>query len=82
SPRHRRISLFDNPMPRAGVLRAYTELSRPQCSVFTQLCTTHFALNAYPFHFHLAPSPDCDLCLVTETVPHYLLAFPRYRRER
>ncbi|KAJ6581332.1 hypothetical protein B0H19DRAFT_1060930 [Mycena capillaripes] len=44
-----------------------------------------FALNAYVYlyRFHLAPSPDCDFCLVVpETVPHYLLSCPRYRRER
>ncbi|KAJ6545690.1 hypothetical protein B0H19DRAFT_1267073 [Mycena capillaripes] len=45
-------------------------------------CATHFALNVYLFRFHLAPSPDCELCLVPETVPHYLLVCPRYRRER
>ncbi|KAJ7829530.1 hypothetical protein B0H13DRAFT_2372582 [Mycena leptocephala] len=32
--------------------------------------------------FHLAPSPDCELCLVPETVPHYLLSCPRYRCQR
>jgi ribonuclease HI len=82
SPRFLRISLFDSALPRAGVARAYSDLSRPQCSVFTQLRTAHFALNSYLYRFHLAPSPDCDLCLVPETVPHYLLSCPRYRRER
>ncbi|KAJ7867476.1 hypothetical protein B0H13DRAFT_2559867 [Mycena leptocephala] len=32
--------------------------------------------------FHLAPSPDCELCLVPETVPHYLLSCPRYHCQR
>ncbi|KAJ7611402.1 hypothetical protein DFH06DRAFT_1373670 [Mycena polygramma] len=44
--------------------------------------TTHFALNGFLYRFHLAPSPDCPLCLVPETVGHYLLLCPRYRRER
>ncbi|KAJ7696781.1 hypothetical protein B0H17DRAFT_1197887 [Mycena rosella] len=52
-----------------------------QCSVLTQLRTTHFALNAYLYRFRLAPSPDCVLCLVPETVPHYLLCCPLYRRQ-
>jgi hypothetical protein len=60
----------------------YDGLSRPQCSVLTQLRTTHLALNAYLYRFHLAPSPDCELCLVPETVPHFLLMCPRYRRQR
>ncbi|KAJ6572192.1 hypothetical protein B0H19DRAFT_879913, partial [Mycena capillaripes] len=48
-------------------------------SILTQLRTTHFALNTYLYRFHLAPSPDCDLCLVPETVPHFLISCPRYR---
>jgi hypothetical protein len=59
----------------------YDGLRRLQCSVLTQLCTTHLTLNAYLFRFHLAPTPDCELCLVPETVPHYLLLCPRYRRQ-
>ncbi|KAJ6616615.1 hypothetical protein B0H10DRAFT_1799126, partial [Mycena sp. CBHHK59/15] len=57
-------------------------LSRPQCSVLTQLRTTHLALNTYLYHFHLAPSPDCVLCLAPETVPHFLLSCPIYHRQR
>ncbi|KAJ6556151.1 hypothetical protein B0H19DRAFT_1262250 [Mycena capillaripes] len=38
-------------------------------------------LNAYLYRFHLALSPDCDLCLVAEMVPHFLLSRPRYRRQ-
>ncbi|KAJ7651919.1 hypothetical protein B0H17DRAFT_409570 [Mycena rosella] len=34
------------------------------------------ALNAFLFRFHLAPSPDCPLCFVPETVPHFLLTCP------
>ncbi|KAJ6454338.1 hypothetical protein C8R45DRAFT_772010, partial [Mycena sanguinolenta] len=48
----------------------------------TQLRTSHIALNAYLYRFHLAPSPVCEACLVPETVSHYLLACPRYRRHR
>jgi ribonuclease HI len=82
SPRFRRISLFDNAKPSNAVARMYDGLSRPQCSILTQLRTTHLALNAYLYRFHLAPSPDCELCLVPETVPHYLLLCPHYRRQR
>ncbi|KAJ7480774.1 cytochrome P450 [Mycena latifolia] len=64
-----------------GVL-VYTDLSRPQCSVLTQLRTAHAGLNAYLYRFHLTPSPDCPLCLVPETVGHFLLTCPRFRRQR
>jgi hypothetical protein len=56
--------------------------SRPQSSVLTQLRTTHVPLNAFLYRFHLGPSPDCALCLVPETVPHFLLLCPQYRRQR
>jgi hypothetical protein len=81
SPWFCRISLFDSAKPSNAVAKMYNGLSRPQCSVLTQLRTTHLALNTYLYRFHLAPSPDCELCLVPETVPHYLLSYPRYRRQ-
>jgi hypothetical protein len=82
SPRHRRISLFDNATPGSPIVKMYDGLSRPQSSILTQLRTTHIALNTYLYRFHLAPSPDCELCLVPESVPHYLLLCPRFRRQR
>ncbi|KAJ6549528.1 hypothetical protein DFH09DRAFT_1320004 [Mycena vulgaris] len=51
SPRFHRLSLFDNAKPSNAIARQYDGLSRPQCSVLTQLRTTHFALNAYLFRF-------------------------------
>jgi hypothetical protein len=60
----------------------YTELSRPKCSILTQLRTGHIGLNAYLHRFNLAASPLCPLCAVTETVPHYLFLCPAYRRQR
>ncbi|KAJ7712194.1 hypothetical protein DFH07DRAFT_763401, partial [Mycena maculata] len=49
----------------------------------TQLHTAHIDLNAFLFRFHLAPpQTDCALCLVPETVPHFLLACPRFRPQR
>ncbi|KAJ7689542.1 hypothetical protein B0H17DRAFT_937168, partial [Mycena rosella] len=57
-------------------------LSRPQCSVWTQLRTTHIGFNAFLYRFHLVPSPDCSLCFVPETIPHFLLSCPRFRRQR
>ncbi|KAJ6587824.1 hypothetical protein B0H10DRAFT_1724498, partial [Mycena sp. CBHHK59/15] len=62
--------------------KMYGELSRPQCSILTQLRTTHIGLNAFLHRFHLDPSPDCSLCLVPETVSHFLLACPGYQRQR
>jgi hypothetical protein len=80
SPRYHRIALFDSPKPLNSVARMYTDLSCAQCSVLTQLYTAHVGLNAFLYHFHLAPSPDCPLCLVPKTVAHYLLMCPWFRQ--
>ncbi|KAJ7123935.1 hypothetical protein C8R43DRAFT_826177, partial [Mycena crocata] len=72
---------FDSAKPSNAVSHLYDDLSRPQCSI-TQLRTTHIGLNAFPHRFHLGPSPDCTQCLVPETVSHFLLACPLYRRQR
>ncbi|KAJ7661003.1 hypothetical protein B0H17DRAFT_880638, partial [Mycena rosella] len=82
SSRHRRLALFDDPKPSSAVARMYDDLSRPQCSILTQLRTAHIGLNVFLYRFHLAPSPDCPLCLVPESVPHFLLTCPRFCRQR
>jgi ribonuclease HI len=43
SPRARRLASYDVPTPSNATSRMYTDLSRPQCSVLTQLRTTHRA---------------------------------------
>ncbi|KAJ7700684.1 hypothetical protein B0H17DRAFT_925216, partial [Mycena rosella] len=53
---------FDNAKPSSATTRMYADLSRPQCSILTQLRTAHVGLNAFLYRFHLAPSPDCDHC--------------------
>jgi hypothetical protein len=69
SPCHARVSAFDNATPSKALERMYTNLSRPQCSVLTQLRTGHIGLNAYLYRFKLAPSPLCQRCAVPEAVP-------------
>ncbi|KAK7007234.1 hypothetical protein R3P38DRAFT_3212925 [Favolaschia claudopus] len=68
SPRHTRVASLDTANPSNAISRLYKELSRPQCSVLTQLRTGHIGLNAYLFRFHLAPSPMCPRCAVPESV--------------
>ncbi|KAJ6449489.1 hypothetical protein C8R45DRAFT_753748, partial [Mycena sanguinolenta] len=48
----------------------------------TQLRTGHIGLNAHLHRFGAAPSPLCSHCAIPETVPHYLLSCPGYRRQR
>ncbi|KAK7002023.1 hypothetical protein R3P38DRAFT_3215776 [Favolaschia claudopus] len=82
SPRYTRIASFDSPTPSNATSRMYKNLSRPQCSIITQLRTGHIGLNAYLFRFHLAPSPFCPHCNALESVPHLLLSCPAYRAQR
>jgi hypothetical protein len=82
SPRFAHLSRFDNVTPGKNTEKIYAGLTRPQCSILTQLRTTYIGLNAFLYRFHLGPSPDCPLCLVPETLSHFLLACPKYRRQR
>ncbi|KAF7366527.1 putative RNA-directed DNA polymerase from transposon X-element [Mycena sanguinolenta] len=82
SPRYARVSAFDSATPSKAVERMYADLSRPQCSILTQLRTGHIGLNAYLHRFKLAPSPLCQLCAVPESVPHFLLTCPTHRDAR
>ncbi|KAJ6498766.1 hypothetical protein C8R45DRAFT_821259 [Mycena sanguinolenta] len=60
----------------------YSALSRPQCSILTQLRTAHIGLNAFLHRFKLAPSPLCPHCPASESVHHFLLACPAHRAHR
>jgi ribonuclease HI len=82
SPRYARISTFDNATPSKALEKMYEGLSRPQCSVLTQLRTGHIGLNAYLHRFKLAPSPLCPHCGTPESVPHLLLICPAHRVAR
>ncbi|KAK6995564.1 hypothetical protein R3P38DRAFT_2800752 [Favolaschia claudopus] len=67
SPRYARIASIDSPKPSNATSRLYKNLSRPQCSIITQLRTGHIGLNAYLFstvwdsnsvHAAHTPSPN------------------------
>ncbi|KAJ6554261.1 hypothetical protein B0H19DRAFT_874110, partial [Mycena capillaripes] len=66
--RHTHISTFDDMTPSKVLEKMFAGLSRPQCSVLTQLCTGHIGLNTYLHRFRLAPSPLCPHCGVAESV--------------
>ncbi|KAG2346608.1 hypothetical protein BDR05DRAFT_878287, partial [Suillus weaverae] len=56
----------------------------PKCltSLYIALRTQHIPLCCYLHRIKKEPSPHCSHCPGTdETVPHYLLNCPRYRRE-
>ncbi|KAF7354484.1 putative RNA-directed DNA polymerase from transposon X-element [Mycena venus] len=82
SPRRRRLALYDDTTPSMSVARMYKDLTRPQCSILTQLRTGHIGLNAHLHRIGIALSPTCAHCSALETIPHFLLACPAYRRQR
>ncbi|KAJ7750700.1 hypothetical protein DFH07DRAFT_961297 [Mycena maculata] len=82
STRYMCLSLFNITTPGKTIERMYKGLSCLQCSVLMQMRTAHIGLNAYLHRFCLAPSPECPLHLVPETVSHFLLMCPRYCWQR
>jgi ribonuclease HI len=82
SPRRRRLALYDDTAPSKSIARMYEDLTRPQCSILTQLRTGHIGLNTHLHRFGAALSPTCAHCSALETVPHFLLACPAHRRQR
>ncbi|KAJ7314473.1 hypothetical protein DFH08DRAFT_1041707 [Mycena albidolilacea] len=74
---HHRCATHDG-----DVAHMHDELFRPQCSVLTQIHTGHIGLNTHLHRLKITLSPNCALCSVPETVPHFLLLCPIYRRQR
>ncbi|KAJ7025516.1 hypothetical protein C8F04DRAFT_1269135 [Mycena alexandri] len=60
----------------------YDGLTRPQCSVLTQLRTGHIGLHAHLHKIQVSPTPNCATCPTPETVNHFLLLCPAYRQQR
>ncbi|KAK0430611.1 hypothetical protein EV421DRAFT_1721342 [Armillaria borealis] len=61
--------------------KVYASLSRPEISIFTQLCTSHVGLNAHLFYTKTIESPNCSVCGVSETITHYLIACTKYNTQ-
>ncbi|KAJ7018542.1 hypothetical protein C8F04DRAFT_1327376 [Mycena alexandri] len=81
SPRCAKLALFDSASPSNAVAHMYEGLARPQCSGLAQLRTCHIGLNAHLYRIKVAPSQNCVQCSVPQTVIHFLLPWPAYRRE-
>jgi ribonuclease HI len=84
SPRAKSLCSIDNSVPSKKYLKLTRDLSRSQASILMQLCTGHIGLNQHLFRIKKAESPSCPHCrgITVETVKHFLLDCPFYRRER
>ncbi|KAA1478017.1 hypothetical protein DENSPDRAFT_787497 [Dentipellis sp. KUC8613] len=86
SPRYARYSAFDKRLPGPGYLKTVANISRAQASIYFQLRSGHVALNQYLHriaHDDERVSATCSACNIsTESVHHFMLECPAYRRER
>jgi hypothetical protein len=84
SPRAKVLRSIDNSAPSKKFLRLTKDLNRSQASLLMQLRTGHIRLNQHLFRIRKAESPSCPHCwgITVETVKHFLLDCPFYRKER
>jgi hypothetical protein len=75
---------IDNSAPSKKYIHLTKPLDRRQSSILFQLRTGHIGLNHHLFRIHKAESPSCPHCqgITVETVKHFLLDCPHYRKER
>jgi hypothetical protein len=75
---------IDNSAPSKKYIRLTKLLDRRQSSILFQLRTGHISLNHHLFRIHKSESPSCPHChgITVETVKHFLLDCPHYRKER
>jgi ribonuclease HI len=84
SSRESLLRSIDNSAPSKKYIRLTKPLDRRQSSILFQLRTGHIGLNHHLFRIHKAESPACPHCqgITVETVKHFLLDCPQYRKER
>lgn len=82
SARGKRIRRFDKCSPGPQMTRLFQNMTRPHCSILTQLRSGHVGLNFFLFRIKATDSPLCPRCRVPETVPHFILHCRRFTSER
>jgi ribonuclease HI len=84
STRESLLQSIDNSAPSKKFIHLTKLLDRRQSSILFQLRTGHIGLNHHLFCIRKSESPSCPHChsITVETVKHFLLDCPHYRRER
>ena len=84
SERESLLRSIDNSAPSKKYLHLISGLDRCQASLLFQLRSGHIALNHHLFCIHKSKTPSCPFFqgITVETVKHFLLDCPHYRRER
>jgi ribonuclease HI len=82
SPRAARLAPIDPNPPRAAILDLYSDLTRQEGSILTQMRCRSVGLNHYLHRIGAVDSPLCPKCSEPETVMHYLLECQRFVQQR
>jgi len=83
SPRYAKLHRIDPSMPSKHFEDLTTSLPRRHASILIQLRSGHAPLHQYLHRIQRAPSSVCPSCRAAkETVRHFLLDCPTYRRQR
>jgi ribonuclease HI len=83
SPRKTRTERYEKKMPTCKFLEKTNSLTRRQTSLLVQLRTGHLPLNQYLYRINRSDTPLCPTCKQErESVTHFLLDCPTYKRER
>jgi hypothetical protein len=68
-------------VPGKHTVKIYNALNRTAAAILAQLRTNISRLNIYLSKINVADTDRCE-CGMTETVPHFLFSWPRWRTER
>ena len=84
SPREDILKSIDNSAPSKKYLCLIAGLDRRQASLLFQLRSGHIGLNQHLFRIRKSDTPVCPNCqgITVESVKHFLINCPFYRRER
>lgn len=83
SPRYARMNQTDSKLLQRSFVKLTASFPKRLTSLYMFLRTGHAPLNKHLHHIGKAEDPFCPHCdQVEETVFHYLITCPQYRRER
>jgi hypothetical protein len=72
---------MDKALPRKNTVKIYNALHRTAAAILVQLRTDISIFITYLRKINIADTDRCEY-RITETVPHFLFAWPRWKIER
>jgi hypothetical protein len=77
----RHLQKIDKALPGKDIVKIYNALNNTAITILVQLRTNISRLNTYLRKINIADTDRCEY-RITETVPHFLFACPRWKNER